>query len=145
MPDKLLNETLKILRNSIDEYFEYIDSYEIPSKSVMNYLVCESLRRCLGETYLVHTGKKEKVDAYNRYVDVLIQDRSGKELGFLIINMKNNVDNEKENHKLKSFTEKNKDAFGLLISLSKPSDKEILYKKYFGGNCITQGVDVISS
>lgn len=114
MPDKLLNETLTILRNSLDSYFTYIESYNVPSKSVMNYLVCESFRRCFGEKYVVETG------------------------------MKDNVDNEKENHKIKSLSAQNEKAFGLLISFSNSSSKEIKYKKYFGGNCISQGIDVIS-
>lgn len=142
MSEDLAMNVLKVLKNSLSDYFNYLESYDAPSKVVMNYLVCESLRRCFGDEYNIQTGQKEKIDAYNRYIDVLISDKSGNDIGYLIINLKDNLDKEKENHKVKSLTENN-NAFGLLIAFSSTQDKEIRYRRFSNGQCLSHENDVL--
>ena len=123
-----------IINQNLEKYYSYIVSYNNPRETVLNYLICEDLRKAFPK-YQVETDIKLKVDDKNRYIDIIIS-KDNKEL-FYILNRreygKMNEPHTKDFKKVEFLTSKNEEAHGIVFCFVNPPLKEVRYVVYKNG------------
>lgn len=130
----LLDSVLEIIRENYEKYYKYIESYENPREAVLNYLICEDLRKNISD-HTFQTDIKLKIDERNRYVDIIVSKDDSEVLYILNRREHGKVDEppEKDIQKVKNLTAKNRYSMGIVFCFLNPPAKEIRYAAYQDG------------
>lgn len=102
-----IQSILNIIKANQESYYSYITGYKNPRESVLNYMICEDLRKSFtGLT--VETDIKIKVNDKNRYIDIILYKNNNPFIYLLVRREygKNNVPIEKDTRKVEFLTSK---------------------------------------
>ena len=129
-----IQSILNIIKANHESYYSYITGYKNPRESILNYMICEDLRKSFtGLT--VETDIKLKVNDKNRYIDVILYKNDNPFIYLLIRREygKNNIPIEKDTRKVEFLTSENANTIGIVTCFLNPPSKDIRYVVFVNG------------
>lgn len=130
----IVQSILNVIKANRESYCSYITAYKNPRESVLNYLVCEDLKKSFPD-FFVDTDIKLKVNDKNRYIDIILYKNDIPFIYLLIRREygKNNIPIEKDTRKVEYLTSKNANTFGIVTCFMNPPSKDIRYVVFENG------------